>query len=171
MGFRCDACWARVSRTLFLGSSARPRPLPAAWGELGPALRWSEDSLLAVRSATGGDVNPTCRWALSRPLVSGGHGSCRATSLAGYTLDSTRRWPPTSALPAIVASQGHRSESRTPCQERFPFRRSLSRSTTSRNIRARREKPLKYRQAPFQLSTARRKRLKHLILPGAKPGG
>jgi hypothetical protein len=85
---RLDGCGISLRRVLgtrlpdpFLGSPALPRPLPAAWGELGPALRGSEDSLLAVRSATGGDVNPTCRWALSRPLVPGGLGSRRATLL------------------------------------------------------------------------------------------
>ena len=105
----------------FLGSSTLSRPLPADRGELGPALRGSEDSLLAVRSATGGDVNPTCRWALSRPLVSGGHGSFALHPCglhAGLHTSLAADFRPARGL---VASQGRRSESRTPCQELFPL--------------------------------------------------
>ena len=50
----------------FLGSFALPRPLPGGSCELGPTLRVSGNSLPAVRTATCGDVNPTCLMRRSR---------------------------------------------------------------------------------------------------------
>jgi hypothetical protein len=79
-----------TSRTLFLGSHAlRGHSWPTC-DTLGPTHRLSEDSLLAGRCITCGDLNPIC---LPDPLG----------SISSGWPD---RWPPTSALPAFHCFAG-----------------------------------------------------------------
>ena len=79
-----------TSRTLSLGSHAlRGHSWPTC-GTLGPTHRLSEDSLLAGRCITCGDLNPIC---LPDPFG----------SISSGWPD---RWPPTSALPAFHCFAG-----------------------------------------------------------------
>jgi hypothetical protein len=93
-------------RTLFLGSRLTCQPLPAGSRAMGPTRRKGEVSHLAVRRATGGDLNPDCL-GLFCPVVSGG-------------LD---RWPPIPAVPAFCCFARPRSSLGTGLLvwEPFPF--------------------------------------------------
>jgi hypothetical protein len=103
----------------FLGSRALDHTSVRHSGPLGPTLRVARNSLPRCDSVatnqtlrpdpqlprvTGGDSNPTCHWALSSPLVSGGlrRRSCDRSSWGSLPC----RWPPASALPAFDCFAG-----------------------------------------------------------------
>src|SRR5688572_14587949 len=117
----------------------------------------SEVSHLAVRRATGGDANPDCLGAFScpsrvasrrpvkdaaTPCVVRARDRARAPSRTGDNrgpaTSRRRRWPPVPAVPALglLRTASRLAGDRTLRQELFHFRRSLSRPTTRRNIRA-----------------------------------
>ena len=95
-----------TSRTLFLGSHAlRGHSWPTC-GTLGPMHRLSEDSLLAGRCITCGDLNPICLM----------------DALASISSGWPDRWPPTSALPAFHCFAGPSLQrSRAHLREPFSF--------------------------------------------------
>jgi len=102
----------------FLGSRHTCRPLPADSQAMGPAHRQVEVSHLAVRCATGGDLNPDCR-GLLRPYIR------VARSLAA---------DPRRARIWLLCTAWYSWEPDCFVWEPLPFRRSLSCPTTEGNI-------------------------------------
>ena len=90
---------------------------------MGPAPRFSGDSLPAGLDATGGDSNPACTCGRfpARPVVPDGL-TPRVLADQGVAL-ACRRWPPTSAVPAVSLLRTAQllREGRSPCQEPFPL--------------------------------------------------
>ena len=174
--FRCDL------PDPFLGSRTLDRTSVRHWGPLGPTLRTTKDSLLRGDSVaanqtfrrdpqlprvTGGDSNPTCLWALASPLVPGGlrRRSCDRSSRGSLPC----RWPPASALPALVCFAGPSllGKPDSVLGAVLLFRRPLSCPTTKGNIRSNRRITKEFRVRTFWLSTGARKHLTVLVLTGA----
>ena len=139
------------SRTLFLGSRAFRRPLPAGWVALGPACRVSRVSHPAVRHATGGDINPDCLAGVFAPR-----------GVADVAGRRSRPCPPLLASHGFIFfGTGLRIRSL------FQFRRSLSCPTTSGNIQFAREFTEEKHFPVGRISTAMRNPRNRMILTGA----
>jgi hypothetical protein len=156
-GFPTGRLWDFALPDPFSSSAALPHPLPGESCHLGPTHRLSEDSLLAGRCITRGDVNPTCH-GLLEPISFGWPGNKGHPPLIACAL-RRRRWPPTPAVPAIPCFARLTDPLGVGLRIRslFHFRRPISRPTTGETIRASPKKRMQNRQGQPKLSTTCRK--------------